>query len=193
MTELEYCLTTRRKGLQLLFDATTQEQLSDYWDVTIAYEGGINSKGEVFETCRPLTTDLDERVCPDALSYTNGMTPKRVHVHLKHRTVPREGHLGKWLHDCQVEKDTRLKAFHESHKFPGERWVQPLSSMIYIPFFLTIMLYSASIYWVYALCGTIATALSLMLTLGLTTAVLLISLGNPNGVEPTPKATKKEE
>merc|ERR1712096_591330 len=53
---------------------------------------------------------------------------ERIHMHIRRRPRPPQGtDLREWLHECQLDRDAILKGFHESGKFPGERWADPLT------------------------------------------------------------------
>ncbi|XP_028676318.1 1-acyl-sn-glycerol-3-phosphate acyltransferase epsilon [Erpetoichthys calabaricus] len=122
LSELHHILTPRVKAAHIAVDSM-KSHLSAVYDVTVAYEGTVDAKGE-----RRTAPSMPEFLCKEC---------PRVHVYFERvdvKDVPREPlFFRRWLHERFEIKDRLMSSFYQSedpeqrHKFPGEGRRSPLS------------------------------------------------------------------
>ncbi|MBN3275361.1 PLCE acyltransferase, partial [Polyodon spathula] len=119
---LKNVLTPRMKAAHIAVDSM-KDHLDAIYDITVAYEGTLDSKGR-----RKTAPSMPEFLCKEC---------PRVHIYFERinmEEVPQEPvFFRRWLHDRFAIKDKLLTDFYESeepekkNKFPGEGRVSPLS------------------------------------------------------------------
>ncbi|MGH0148830.1 UNVERIFIED_CONTAM: hypothetical protein FKN15_013790 [Acipenser sinensis] len=112
---LKNILTPRMKATHIAVDSM-KDHLDAIYDITVAYEGTLDSKGR-----RKTAPSMPEFLCKEC---------PRVHIYFERidmKEVPQEPvFFRRWLHDRFVVKDKLLTDFYESeepekkNKFPGE-------------------------------------------------------------------------
>ncbi|XP_066552683.1 1-acyl-sn-glycerol-3-phosphate acyltransferase epsilon [Amia ocellicauda] len=119
---LNHILTPRMKAAHVAVD-TMKGHLDAVYDVTVAYEGTVDVKGQ-----RRAAPSMPEFLCKEC---------PRVHVYFERldvKEIPQEtAFFRRWLHERFEIKDKLLANFYDSddpekrHKFPGEGQRSPLS------------------------------------------------------------------
>ncbi|KAG2467051.1 PLCE acyltransferase, partial [Polypterus senegalus] len=115
LSVLNHILTPRVKAAHIAVDAM-KSHLNAVYDVTVAYEGTVDAKGE-----RKTAPSMPEFLCKEC---------PRVHVYFERvdvNDIPREPlFFRRWLHERFEMKDRLMSAFYQSedpeqrNKFPGE-------------------------------------------------------------------------
>lgn len=119
---LKHTLTPRMKAAHVAID-TMKGHLDAVYDVTVAYEGTLDSSGQ-----RRSAPAMPEFLCKEC---------RRIHIHFDRvdiKEIPSEpAFFRRWLHDRFEIKDRLLTNFYESQdsdklcKFPGEGKPSPLN------------------------------------------------------------------
>lgn len=125
---LKHTLTPRMKASRVALE-TMQGHLDAVYDITVAYEGALNSKGH-----RRPAPSMPEFLCKEC---------PRVHIHFARvdiKEIPSEPmFFRRWLHQRFELKDRLLTDFYESEdadkicKFPGEGRLSPLGLSKTVP------------------------------------------------------------
>ncbi|XP_013869809.1 1-acyl-sn-glycerol-3-phosphate acyltransferase epsilon isoform X1 [Austrofundulus limnaeus] len=119
---LKHTLTPRVKAFHIAMEIM-KDDLDAVYDVTVAYEGTLDSSGQ-----RKPAPSMAEFLCKEC---------PRIHIHfsrVKVRDIPSESKsFRRWMHDRFETKDRLLTDFYQSQdpakqfRFPGEGKVSPLS------------------------------------------------------------------
>ncbi|XP_023581343.1 1-acyl-sn-glycerol-3-phosphate acyltransferase epsilon [Trichechus manatus latirostris] len=136
---LKHVLTPRVKATHVAFDSM-KNYLDAIYDITVAYEGTVDDKGQRKEA--PSMTDFLCKECP------------KVHIHIDRidkTDVPEEqAHMRKWLHERFEIKDKLLIEFYDSldperrNRFPGKSVNSKLSLKKTLPSLLILSGLTAS-------------------------------------------------
>lgn len=128
---LKHVLTPRIKATHVAFDSM-KSYLDAVYDVTVAFEGTMDDKGQRKEA--PSMVEFLCKECP------------KIHIHLdriEKKDVPEEQvYMKRWLHERFEIKDKLLIEFYDSpdperrNKFPGESVNSKLSLKKTLPSFL---------------------------------------------------------
>ncbi|XP_072354707.1 1-acyl-sn-glycerol-3-phosphate acyltransferase epsilon isoform X2 [Scyliorhinus torazame] len=128
LPELRHTMSPRVKATRVAIN-TMRDHLDAVYDITVAYEGTINSNGH--RATAPSMPEFLCRECP------------RIHIFFARvdvKEVPEEAiFLKRWLHERFELKDKLLKEFYEAedeqkrYKFPGEGRSSQLSLMRTLP------------------------------------------------------------
>lgn len=128
---LKHVLTPRIKATHVAFDSM-KSYLDAIYDVTVAFEGTMDDKGQRKEA--PSMVEFLCKECP------------KIHIHLdriEKKDVPEEQvYMKRWLHERFEIKDKLLIEFYDSpdperrNKFPGESVNSKLSLKKTLPSFL---------------------------------------------------------
>ncbi|XP_055423545.1 1-acyl-sn-glycerol-3-phosphate acyltransferase epsilon [Bubalus kerabau] len=128
---LKHVLTPRIKATHVAFDSM-KDYLDAVYDVTVAFEGSVDDKGQRKEA--PSMAEFLCKECP------------KIHVHIDRidkKNIPEEQvSMKRWLHERFEIKDKLLIEFYDSpdperrNKFPGESVNSKLSLKKTLPSFL---------------------------------------------------------
>ncbi|XP_006050741.1 1-acyl-sn-glycerol-3-phosphate acyltransferase epsilon [Bubalus bubalis] len=128
---LKHVLTPRIKATHVAFDSM-KDYLDAVYDVTVAFEGSVDDKGQRKEA--PSMAEFLCKECP------------KIHVHIDRidkKNIPEEQvSMKRWLHERFEIKDKLLIEFYDSpdperrNKFPGESVNSKLSLKKTVPSFL---------------------------------------------------------
>lgn len=145
LTVLKHVLTPRVKATHVAIDAL-RNYLDAVYDITIAFEGTVDNKGE--RTATPAMTDFLCKTCP------------RIHIHVERielKDIPKEQKcMKRWLHERFEIKDRLLTEFYDAknskrrNKFPGKCVHSKLSlkktlpSLLFLSTMTAVMLLSES-------------------------------------------------
>ncbi|XP_020736542.2 1-acyl-sn-glycerol-3-phosphate acyltransferase epsilon [Odocoileus virginianus] len=128
---LKHVLTPRIKATHVAFDSM-KDYLDAVYDVTVAFEGSVDDKGQRKEA--PSMAEFLCKECP------------KIHIHIDRidrKNIPEEQvSMKRWLHERFEIKDKLLIEFYDSpdperrNKFPGESVNSKLSLKKTLPSFL---------------------------------------------------------
>nr|XP_020736542.1 1-acyl-sn-glycerol-3-phosphate acyltransferase epsilon [Odocoileus virginianus texanus] len=128
---LKHVLTPRIKATHVAFDSM-KDYLDAVYDVTVAFEGSVDDKGQRKEA--PSMAEFLCKECP------------KIHIHIDRidkKNIPEEqASMKRWLHERFEIKDKLLIEFYDSpdperrNKFPGESVNSKLSLKKTLPSFL---------------------------------------------------------